>query len=69
MLLDHGLYRQLDDKFRRDYCRLWQGIVLSNEKQIEHYCREMNAGPAYTLLAAIVTQRPWDDIVSNDIER
>ena len=28
VLLDHGLYRQLEDGFRKDYCKLWQGIVL-----------------------------------------
>lgn len=28
VLLDHGLYRQLEEGFRVDYCRLWQGIVL-----------------------------------------
>lgn len=28
VLLDHGLYRQLEEGFRLDYCRLWQGIVL-----------------------------------------
>ena len=69
MLLDHGLYRQLDDSFRRDYCRLWQGIALGNAVQIEHYCKNMHAGMLYTLLAAMITQRPWDDIVSADINR
>lgn len=24
ILLDHGLYKQLDDDFRLDYCRLWK---------------------------------------------
>jgi aarF domain-containing kinase len=69
VLLDHGLYRKLSDKFRRDYCRLWQGIVLSNPEQIQKYCKEMNAGEIYPLLASIVTKRPWDDIVSNDLDR
>eukprot|EP01032_Pedospumella_encystans_P008064 gene8064-9611_t len=69
VLLDHGLYRQLDDQFRKDYCRLWQGIVFADKDQIEHFCKQMNAGPAYPLLASMITQRSWDDIVSEDIDR
>ena len=26
VLLDHGLYRELDDEFRRNYCRLWRYV-------------------------------------------
>ncbi len=28
VLLDHGLYRELDDGFRRNYCRLWRYFIL-----------------------------------------
>ena len=24
VLLDHGLYKELDDEFRLNYCRLWK---------------------------------------------
>jgi aarF domain-containing kinase len=67
VLLDHGLYRQLDKDFRKDYCRLWQGLALSSEQRIETYCRRIGAGGAFSLLAAMITQRPWDDIVSKDM--
>ena len=43
---------------------------LSGDKaQIETYCKEMNAGPAFPLLASMITQRSWDDVVSEDIDR
>ena len=29
----------------------------------------MKSGAAYTLLAAMLTMRPWDDVVSPDVER
>jgi hypothetical protein len=29
----------------------------------------MKSGAAYTLLAAMLTMRPWDDVVSNDVDR
>ena len=69
VLLDHGLYRELDDNFRRSYCRLWQSIISSDEDGIKLYCKELNAGRMFTLLSAILTMRPWDDITSDDISR
>ena len=32
-------------------------------------CQQMKSGAAYTLLAAMLTMRPWDDVVSNDVDR
>lgn len=69
VLLDHGLYRELEEAFRRSYCRLWRGLVTSDEAEIKKRCEEMNAGSIYTLLAAILTMKPWDDIVSEDMGR
>lgn len=69
VLLDHGLYRHLDKDFRMDYCRLWQGLVLSDEAIIKDSCERMNSGPLYPLLAAMITQKPWDAIMSDDLNR
>lgn len=69
VLLDHGLYRDLGPEFRMSYCRLWRGLVMGDEGAIRDTCKEMNVGPAYTLLAAMLTMRPWDDIVNADREK
>ena len=69
VLLDHGLYRELNDSFRRDYCRLWRSIICSDQENIKHYGYRLNAGEMFALLAAILTMRPWDDITANDISR
>lgn len=69
VLLDHGLYRQLGDSFRRDYCRLWHALITGDEQQIKSYCQRLNAGNMYTLLAAVLTMKPWDEIVSSDIDK
>jgi len=66
VLLDHGLYKQIDDKFRLDYCRLWKALVFADIKNIKHYCMKMGAGDMYTLLAAMLTNRPWDEIADPD---
>jgi aarF domain-containing kinase len=64
VLLDHGLYRQLGTQFRHDYVRLWRSILMRDEENIEKYCRRLNAGDMYSLLAAMLTMKPWNDIVT-----
>jgi len=69
VLLDHGLYRDLGSDFRLEYCKLWRGLVMGDELAIKKTCDKLNCGPAYTLLAAMLTMRPWDDIVHKDREK
>ena len=69
VLLDHGLYRELNDNFRQNYCRLWRALVCSDEIAIQKYANELNAGKLFTSLAAILTMRTWDDITSQDMSR
>ena len=69
VLLDHGLYRQLDDEFRMNYCHLWKALVTFKQQDIEKYGRKLNAGDLFRLLSAMLTLRAWDDITSGDIDR
>ena len=69
VLLDHGLYKDMGDTLRKDYCRLWRALVTGDEPTIKEQCEKLNAGKAFTLLAAMLTMRPWDDIVSDDMGR
>jgi len=63
VLLDHGLYKELTPRFRLDYCQLWSSLIRGDQEGIKQSCINMNVGPAYTLLAAILTMKPWDQIV------
>eukprot|EP01041_Mallomonas_annulata_P001986 gene1986-3863_t len=70
VLLDHGLYRELDDAFRRSYCRLWNGILNGDVEEIQKQCVAMGTGEdigAYSLLSAALVMRPWEDIVEKKI--
>ncbi len=62
VLLDHGLYIQLSDKFRVTYCRLWESIIMKDTAGIKKYCTELNAGELYPLLALMVSARSWESI-------
>ncbi|KAF6264636.1 ABC1 family-domain-containing protein [Scenedesmus sp. NREL 46B-D3] len=66
VLLDHGLYRQIDDSFRREYAALWRALIFSDKAGIKQHAESMNAGDAYPLFAAMLTMRPWDQIVDFD---
>ncbi|WOL03925.1 hypothetical protein Cni_G12645 [Canna indica] len=35
VLLDHGIYRELDESFRLDYCELWKALILLDAKKIK----------------------------------
>jgi hypothetical protein len=51
VLLDHGLYKQIDDDFRHEYAGLWRSLVLADHDGIRRHSAAMNAGDAYVLFA------------------
>ncbi len=61
VLLDHGLYRELDDEFRINYCNLWVAIIHADEAKIKDYARIL-CGPdaSYQLFACMLTARAWE---------
>jgi aarF domain-containing kinase len=58
VLLDHGLYRTLDEPFRLDYCHLWKAIFTGDKKAVEKYARRMGAGEHHEMFSIILTFRP-----------
>ncbi|KAJ8609042.1 hypothetical protein CTAYLR_008712 [Chrysophaeum taylorii] len=66
VLLDHGLYRHLDDDFRLTYARLWRALVLADVKAIELHARRLGVGDAYPLFAAMLTRKTWDQVANPD---
>lgn len=39
-----------------------QALVLKDLEGVKHYCQKLRAGDMYSLLAAVLTSRSWDDI-------
>jgi aarF domain-containing kinase len=33
VLLDHGLYKTIDDQFRADYAALWRSLIFAGGRQ------------------------------------
>jgi aarF domain-containing kinase len=62
VLLDHGLYRVLDDDFRLQYASLWRSLIFGDVAGIERSATAMNAGDAVPLFAGMLTRRPWREV-------
>lgn len=66
IILDHGIYKVLDEDTRISYTKLWKGILLQEENTIEEAAAELGAGEDYRLLAAMLTSRTYDDIMREE---
>ena len=44
VLLDHGIYRELDQKFRLDYCQLWKALILLDANKILELGEQFGVG-------------------------
>ena len=63
VLVDHGLYRGLNDGFRRRYSVLWKSLMLADLDGIRNACHSLGIDEAYTLFAAMLTARPYDEMI------
>ncbi|CAG8649224.1 14407_t:CDS:2, partial [Acaulospora morrowiae] len=57
VLLDHGLYRELSDDFRRTYCDLWKALILNDTTLLEKTAHQMGTPKYIKFLPLIFTQR------------
>ncbi|XP_067894700.1 aarF domain-containing protein kinase 1 isoform X1 [Heterodontus francisci] len=62
VLLDHGLYQNLTEEFRLDYCHLWHSLIKTDMQGIEMYSKRLGAGELYPLFACMLTARSWASI-------
>ncbi|KAJ6544162.1 ABC1 family-domain-containing protein [Mycena capillaripes] len=57
VLLDHGLYVQLTEEFRRDWCAVWEGLLAGEWGVVEGVTRKWGVGMP-DLFASAVLMRP-----------
>ncbi|KAG8390107.1 hypothetical protein BUALT_Bualt01G0049200 [Buddleja alternifolia] len=69
VLLDHGLYKNLDPSMRINYASLWQGLVFSDANAIKENSVKLGAGEdLYVLFAGILTMRPWSKVIDPAVD-
>ena len=57
VLLDHGLYRDLEERFRADFCRLWKALILMDMPGVRAMGERLGAGPYHRFLPVLFTGR------------
>ncbi|GMF14857.1 unnamed protein product [Phytophthora fragariaefolia] len=57
VLLDHGLYRELDNDFRKTYCDLWRAMLMRDSVLLEDCGRRLNVGDLAKYLPLLFTYR------------
>jgi aarF domain-containing kinase len=67
VLLDHGLYRDLDKTFRFNYALLWRGVLMQNKDMIREACSGLNVSNP-ELFIALVTNRNYQDILNEELK-
>ena len=59
VLLDHGMYRELQPSFRLNYCRLWASLLTSDHHAGRKAAKELGVPESdYESLALVLTFRP-----------
>ncbi|KAG0336216.1 hypothetical protein BG000_006821 [Podila horticola] len=59
VLLDHGLYRHLDENFRYNYCQLWRALILNDQALLNQASANIGIPENYVeFIPLIFIQRP-----------
>jgi aarF domain-containing kinase len=65
VVLDHGLYHDLNDETRKSLCELWQACVLGNIKEKNRLCEKF-AGPMAHFFPLLLSQWFVQDITISE---
>ncbi|KAB1217741.1 hypothetical protein CJ030_MR3G014849 [Morella rubra] len=69
ILLDHGLYKELDFQTRTNYAALWKALIFADANAIKENSVKLGAGEdLYALFAGILTMRPWNRVVDTAVD-
>ena len=60
VLIDHGLYIEMSEKFRKEYALFWRSIMTFDDKTIAHISREDWGIDAPELFASATLMRPYE---------
>jgi aarF domain-containing kinase len=67
VLLDHGLYSELDKDFIYNYSLLWRGIITQNSELIKNGCLGLGV-EKHELFVAVVSNKKYQDIMRKELK-
>ncbi|XP_028557111.1 putative ABC1 protein At2g40090 isoform X1 [Dendrobium catenatum] len=69
ILLDHGLYKNLDFATRVNYASLWKALIFADVNGIKENSVKLGAGEdLYALFAGVLTMRPWNRVIDPSVD-
>ncbi|KAL6957420.1 hypothetical protein U1Q18_047013 [Sarracenia purpurea var. burkii] len=69
VLLDHGMYKELDLPTRTNYAALWKALIFADAHGIKENSMKLGAGEdLYALFAGILTMRPWNRVIDPSVD-
>ncbi|XP_010253873.1 PREDICTED: putative ABC1 protein At2g40090 [Nelumbo nucifera] len=69
VLLDHGLYKELDFPTRTNYAALWKALIFADANAIKENSVKLGAGEDLcALFAGILTMRPWNRVIDPAVD-
>ncbi|KAL1833527.1 hypothetical protein ACET3Z_003178 [Daucus carota] len=60
VLLDHGVYKEFDEKFRQSYCQLWKALIYLDSNKILQFGEQYGVGKYARYFPLIFTGRTID---------
>lgn len=57
VILDHGIYKQLSEDFRKNYCHLWEALILLDSQKIQQLGETFGVGKYAQYFPVIFTGR------------
>ena len=67
ILLDHGLYVDVNTQLRISYCRLWKALIDGDMPGVKQACTDMGVPDLHQIMAAVLTQRSWETIADGKL--
>ncbi len=67
VLLDHGLYSELDKDFIKNYALIWRGIIMQNAESIKKGCTGLGVNK-HELLVAVISNKRYQDVMKKDLK-
>ncbi|KAJ1469429.1 ABC1 family-domain-containing protein [Baffinella frigidus] len=66
VILDHGMYVNCSETFRKDYCNLWKAMVLLDTVRVESICRSWGIRDA-NFFASLQLLKPFSPSTNNAV--
>lgn len=64
VILDHGLYVTLPEKFRKEYCAIWESLFLYDKKKMEEIASSWGIGDSELLSTMVQLKPPPKDFIA-----